>query len=100
VQDRRELERFDLKLPARINVPAPVEQTLDLITQNVCAGGAFFSTPTPLAEGLKVLVELVLRRESGQGNPSLVTVGGKVLRSQPDGMAIRFDKEYQITAAV
>jgi hypothetical protein len=100
MQDRRELERFDLKLPARINVLAPSEKTLDLITQNVCAGGAFFPTRNPLSEGQEVLLELVLRRESGQGSLSMVTVGGKVLRSQPDGMAIGFNKQYKIAPAV
>jgi hypothetical protein len=99
MQDRRELERFDLKLPARIDVLGPVEQALDMITENVCAGGAFIPTPNPLSEGQEVLVELVLRRESGRGSPSMVTVGGKVLRSQPDGMAIRFNKQYKIAPA-
>jgi hypothetical protein len=99
MQDLRKLERFDLKLPARIDVLNSDEQSLDLVTENVCAGGAFFSTPAPLAEGLAVRVELGLKRENGGGVLSLVTVGGKILRSQPEGMAIRFDKKYRITPA-
>jgi hypothetical protein len=97
MQDLRKLERFDLKLPARINVLPPGGETLDLITENICAGGAFFPTRTPLSEGIKVLVDLVIRSERSRSKPSIVTVAGKVLRSEQGGMAILFDKKYHIS---
>ena len=99
MKDLRKLERFDLKLPTRIDVLPPGSGTLDLITENICAGGAFFPTPNPLSEGLKVIVDLVLKRESGRGNPARVTVTGKILRSQPDGMAVHFDKKCRLSLA-
>jgi hypothetical protein len=71
MQDLRKLERFDLKLPARMNVLNSDGQSFDLVTEKVYGGGV----------------------------SSLVTVGGKVLRSQPDNMAIRFDKQYKIGPA-
>jgi hypothetical protein len=100
MRELRKLERFDLKLPARINIPPHSGKTLDLITENVCAGGAYFLTRDPLTEGLKVLVDLVLKRERDQENLARVTVAGKVLRTEPNGMAVRFDKQYQISPAV
>jgi hypothetical protein len=61
MRNLRKLERFDLKLPARISV-LPGGHAVDLVTENICAGGAFFLTMNPLAEGLKVLDDLMLRR--------------------------------------
>ena len=67
-----------------------VSQTLELVTENICAGGAFFLTHNPLPVGLKVLLEIVLKRQSGQGNPTKLKLKGKVVRTQPDGMAVMF----------
>jgi hypothetical protein len=97
-KESRRLERFSLKLPTFISVLEPGSPTvnLNLMTENISSGGAFFPTVKPLSEGLKVLVELVLKRESGLGGASRVKVKGEVLRSQPDGMAIRFGRRAQM----
>ena len=96
--ESRKLERFSLRLPARISVLESDTPPLDLITENVSSGGAFFPTTKPLPEGLAVLVELTLRRESGRGEAGRAKVKGRVLRSQPDGMAVRFEKRAQMTS--
>jgi LuxR family transcriptional regulator, positive regulator of biofilm formation len=93
----RALERFSLKLPTRISVLESGNPRLELLTADISAGGAFFPTPKPLPEGLTVLVELTLRRESGEGGASRITVRGKVLRSQPDVMAVRFEKRVHFS---
>ena len=90
MEERRKLERFALNLPASIRAIGSVSRTLDLVTQNISAGGAFFLTDNPLPKGLKVLMELVLKRESGLGKAAKLKINGKVIRSQPDGMAIMF----------
>jgi len=95
-QELRKLERFFLTLPARISVLEPGNPTLDLMTENISSGGAFFPTRKPLSEGLIVLVELILKRESGRGGASRVKVKGRVLRSQANGMAVRFEKRVQM----
>jgi hypothetical protein len=95
--ESRRLERFDLKLPSRIYVLEPGNPTLDLMTENISADGAFFPTREPLPEGFKVLVEITLRRESGEGMQSKVKVKGTVVRSQADGMAVRFEKGARIS---
>jgi len=97
-KESRKLERFSLKLPTRISLLEPGNPTLDLMTENICAGGAFFPTRKPLSEGLMVLVELILKCESGIGGASRVRVKGRVLRSQPDGMAIGFEKRVQMVS--
>ena len=95
----RKLERFSLKLPARISVLDPGNFTLDLTTENISAGGAFFPTREPLPEGLNLLVELTLKRESGIGKASKVHVKGRVLRSQPDGIAVLFERRIQMVSS-
>jgi LuxR family transcriptional regulator, positive regulator of biofilm formation len=94
--EKRKLERFSLELPALISVPESGVPSLELSTENISAGGAFFPTPKPLPEGMKVLVELTLRRESGRGGQSRVRVRGRVLRPRANGMAVRFEKRVEM----
>ena len=68
IEESRKPERFSLKLPGLIN-----------------------------SEGVKMLVEIILRRKSGAGKPSKVGVQGTVFRAQPDGMVIRFEKRVQFS---
>jgi hypothetical protein len=94
--ESRKHERFSLKLPALISALEPGAPTLDLMTENISAGGVFLPTGKPLPEGLVVLVELTLRRESGKGGFSKVKARGRVLRSGPNGMAVRFEERVQM----
>lgn len=95
-EESRKLERFSLKLPTRISGLEPGNPTMDLMTENISAGGAFFPTAKPLPEGLTVLIEFTLKRESGKGGASKVKARGMVLRSRPNGMAVRFEKRIQM----
>jgi LuxR family transcriptional regulator, positive regulator of biofilm formation len=97
MKESRELERFSLRLPTRVSALERGNFHLDLMTENISAGGAFFPTPTPLPEGMKVLVELTLRRESGEGGAAKVHVKGEVLPPRPTGMAVRFESRPQMT---
>lgn len=90
MEEQRRLTRFPLKLPARMQVMGAISQSLNLVTENICAGGAFFLTNNPLPVGLKVLMEIVLKRQSGLGKPATLKLKGKVVRSQQNGMAVMF----------
>ena len=100
MNERRKLERFNLRLPAKIEV---VDQDhgrepLNLMTNNICAGGAFFYTPDPLPKGTQVKIDLILDRglKDGAGRLAQIKLGGVVLRSGSTEMAICFDKSYKI----
>ena len=58
MENLRRLERFSLKLPAAIETVPDTEEhdkkVLNLLTANVCSGGAFFHTDKPLPEGTSV----------------------------------------------
>jgi hypothetical protein len=100
MEDRREHERFDMALPARIAmVTSEGECILDALTADICAGGAFFHTEEIICVGTAVVVDLKVGRESLKelsGSNTLIRVTGRVARSDSAGTAIIFDKNYQI----
>ena len=103
MDERRKLERFDLQVPAKIEVinQDREKEMLDLLTSNICSGGAFLHTTRPLPEGTQVKVDLILPfdklKELKQDSQQVyIKVTGTVLRSETEGMAICFDEDYQI----
>jgi hypothetical protein len=102
MKERRKLERFDFEVPARIEglISEQGNESCDLSTSNICAGGAFFRTSDPLPQGTKVKMNLVLPldriRELVGHDRVNVKVEGTVLRSGPSGMAVAFNQDYQI----
>ncbi|UCF84455.1 MAG: hypothetical protein JSV50_02155 [Desulfobacteraceae bacterium] len=104
MKERRQLERFQLRLPAEIEVASRVpgleKEKLSLQTENICSGGAFFYTLSLFPEGTQVRIAMRLnfrRLRNIEKRCPLINVSGSVLRSEPAGMAIRFDKGYEIT---
>jgi hypothetical protein len=103
VYERRRLERFDLQVPAKIEVLSSAEMTSinELLTRDICAGGAYFPTKAPLPAGTKVKLDILLPLRSVSAVPDntrgLIKVNGTVIRSGPAGMAIGFDGGYLIT---
>ena len=89
--ERRKLERFELRLPAKIEGLGLKKGAHNLLTRNISAGGAFLETTNQLPENSRVSIDFVVP------TGVLVKVAGVVLRSEPTGIAIRFDNEYQLT---
>ncbi len=100
--ENRRLERFGLELPAKIEIrkrSTKETEIMNLFTGNVCAGGAFFHTDKPLPVGTQVKIDLILPLEKLKkikGKNACIKVDGKVLRSDENGMAVRFNKRYKI----
>jgi len=103
VYERRRLERFDLQVPAKIEVLSSQDTAsiLELLTKDICAGGAYFPTKTALASGTKVKLDILLPVRNvnslSDNTRGLIKVNGTVIRSGPAGMAIGFDTGYLIT---
>ena len=99
--DRREMERFDFKLPARIfwTTKDKEKESIELLTINVCAGGAYLMTNSPLPVGKQVKINLTLhldRLHELRPRLLIVDVSGYVIRTDHQGMAIRFDRKHKI----
>ena len=98
--------RFDLEIAATIELltPGQERELLNLLTSNICSGGAYFHTTQLLPEGSLVKVELDLpldrlERLKERYRQVYIKVTGKVSRSESEGMAICFDEDYQIMRA-
>jgi hypothetical protein len=102
LKEKRKLERFHLKVPARIQcVEGLCRTTLDLTTSDICSGGAFFRTEKCLPEGEKVQIDLVLplsriKERDAQHDRAHIKLTGTVTRCEPVGMAISFNSDYSI----
>jgi len=106
MKEKRRLERFDLEIPATIELLAldREEGIVNLLTSNMCSGGAYFHTTKPLPEGTQIKIDLVLPLDKLKGlkedcKEAYIKVTGRVLRSESKGMAICFDEDYQLVGS-
>ncbi|MFW6137553.1 MAG: PilZ domain-containing protein [Spirochaetota bacterium] len=102
MKDRREQERYQLDLPARVTLMEPGKtQVLQLYTKNVCNGGAFLPTSRKIPLGSRVQLDLILSiglLHRVMGANGLVRVKGTIIRTEPEGIAVHFDKHYQLAS--
>ena len=102
MEKRRKYERFDLRLPGKIEVLTSGKQkTLDLVTSDVSAGGGFFYAGEPIPQGAQVKIRIILASEGLKeltGAQGLLKVAGTVMRCNAKGMAVSFDGDYQIVS--
>ena len=101
-EERRKMDRFTLELPAGISIPdeSGKPRTFNVVTRNICAGGAFLQTDDPLSEGTYVKIDLILSLNNFtglEGKGSRIDVSGTVVRTESQGMAVCFDKRYRIS---
>ena len=99
--ENRNMERFDLELKAYLSVTDMSEQqkSFELLTSNICAGGAFFKTNAPLRVGTDVRLDIILplnKFKNVKSKISRIYFSGSVIRTNQQGMAICFDKNYKI----
>ncbi|MGD8366003.1 MAG: PilZ domain-containing protein [Desulfobacterales bacterium] len=101
--ERRGVERFDLELPAKIRVLAAdaAAAEIEVHTENISCGGAFFRTASPLPEGTDVRIDLVLnldklRSVRADVRHVHIELKGTVNRSESTGMSICFRSDYQL----
>lgn len=103
--ERRRLERFDLVAPAQVLVESKrgAKAQLSLTTKDVSSAGAYLYCPQPLVEGARVRMELLISLDTlwklgGEKGRTKIKVRGTIIRVDPDGIAIRFESNYKITA--
>ena len=100
--DRRKMERFDLKLPTKLSWMGKDKKhkSVELMTSNICAGGAYFITNRALSIGTEVKIDLILelnKHHELRDRQSYIDVSGFVTRTDHQGMAICFDKNHKIS---
>ena len=100
MEERRRFERFQLRLPVRMEVIiSGKRQVFDLETKDVSAAGVFIETSERFSGGTPVQLSMTLSSERIReltGSQSLIKVKGIVVRSAPTGLAVGFAGRREI----
>jgi hypothetical protein len=100
VADERKIERFDLNLKALVLISDQkgASKSQSMRTRDISARGVFLLTDTPMPEGTRVKIDMVLPLDELKkiGGKALIKTSGKVLRRETGGMAICFDGKSKI----
>jgi Tfp pilus assembly protein PilZ len=99
--EKRKVDRFSLELQALLSINDENEKhrSIEVMTGDICSGGAFFRTNTPFSVGTNVKIDLTLPSDKFKklgGKRSRINVSGSVIRTNTLGMAVCFDKKYRI----
>jgi len=105
MQERRKLQRFEIDTTARVLIESGTNKKVEysLATRDISSAGAFLFAPQPIPKGTSVKIEFLisldaLQKITGDGGRAKVRVEGQVIRSDSNGIAIRFVSKYKITA--
>ena len=100
--EKRTVERFSLRLPARVSVYKRDrdDEVMEFLSSNISAGGAFFETKQDLPVGTEVKIVLLvpmkkIRRPGGKD--ACIKASGLIIRSEEKGFAVRFGEKYEIS---
>jgi hypothetical protein len=101
--EKRKMERFDLEIPIYLSMADKnnKHESLKFITTNICSEGAFFKTEKLLSVGTDVKLDIILpldKLHNLEGKISRIKVSGSVIRTDQQGMAISFEKNYKISS--
>ena len=100
MKERRMYERFQLSLPARLEMNSTGKKEIfELQTRDISAGGVFINTMDQFPEGTRFKLDLTISSERIKkltGVNSLIESTGNVVRSTTEGVAIQFDRDCQI----
>ena len=94
--ERRVVTRYNLQVPAHVEtmVSDGDVQTYEWKTRDVSSSGAFLLTEgQSLENGTDIKVNLYLNSFSGSG--SWVTMNGRVVRIESEGVGVCFDGQYR-----
>lgn len=91
--NRRDLERFEIHVPANVKTPMQPNPEQTVPTTNISASGVFFATDLTYPVGTPVILNISL--DFGAHQPhmsgSRFKVEGTVVRTEATGMGIAFD---------
>ena len=103
LMENRKLQRFDLEIPSRIESlsKGSKEGVVELLTSNICCGGAYFKTNQSLAVGTEIKVDLFIPLSKFKQLESIcdkvhINLSGIVLHSDSHGMGVCFNENYKM----
>jgi len=95
-QEKREVQRFDLKLHTVLTELEKRTDQLELYTRDISSDGAFLcmEDPLPLDTPVELTFFIPVRRQIR----SKIQTSGRIIRSENRGVAVRFESNYQIVS--
>ena len=103
--ERRNNDRLLLEVPVMVSTidEKGKEKTIELMTSNISSGGAFMKSDHPLEVGTAVKMDIILSfgedRFRKNKKTSHIDIGGSVIRTERNGMAVCFNTQYKISAS-
>jgi len=105
--DKRKFERFDLNVPSRVEISTNdgESEIFDIETNTLSAGGISFKCGKTLPKGSQVKMEISLHFEElktpeDPDGTLVISATGHVLRSEPEGVAIIFNEDFDISTTL
>jgi len=100
MKERRKYNRVNIPLHVRLKaMNTGQKQVFDLVTRDISYTGTYIPTLTSFPEGTRFNMDFTLPSDNlkeFKDIKSLKGCTGKMVRSDPHGIAIKFDKECQI----
>ncbi|MGD9083295.1 MAG: PilZ domain-containing protein [Desulfobacterales bacterium] len=100
MKERRQHKRLTIPLPVRLNaMNGGGIMALDLEARDISYSGTFIPTLTSFPEGTRFILDFTIPSDNlkdFKDVDSLIGCAGRMVRSDPHGVAIQFDKECQI----
>jgi hypothetical protein len=100
MKERRQHKRLTIPLPVRLNaMNGGGIMALDLEARDISYSGTFIPTLTSFPEGTRFILDFTIPSDNlkeFKNVDSLIGCAGTMVRSEPHGIAIKFDKECQI----
>ena len=102
--ERRNNDRLLLEVPVMVSLmdKKGKERSIELMTSNISSGGAFIKTDNPLKIGTEIQMDIILSFDSDRFKKSTkkshIDIGGNVIRTERDGMAVCFNTQYKISS--
>jgi hypothetical protein len=97
--ERRQFGRIPFPFPVRLEtMTTNGKKVFDLETKDISACGTFIPTLTSFPEGTRFILDLTFPSNYLTFQDVKVLKGyiGSLIRSTPHGIAIQFDREYQM----
>jgi hypothetical protein len=95
-KDKRGVQRFELKLHTVLQELENRAGQVELYTRDISSDGAYLRMEKPLPPDTPV--ELTFFLPIRQKIRSKIQTNGRVIRSDPEGMAVQFESKYNIEA--
>lgn len=105
--DRRKFERYNIEIPVSVEIMLPIglPGKIDFEGINLAAGGILIKNGYSLPKGPPIKMQIIFHFEDLKSPENLegaliMTVTGHVLRIEPEGTAIGFDEDYEMSQSL